>query len=302
MNGLDTARYRYGIVTRAQLRALGFTRDKIIGMVRRGEFIELHPGVYRIAGSPVTPEQTLFAAVLAAGAGALASHRAAAWVWELLPDEAVEISVPSGRSARLTGVTVHRVGDLNGAWAGERRGIPVTSPMRALVDLGAVAEADVVRDALERGLIARYFTVAVVAAELERVGRRGRPGTAVLRDVLQTRALGDARPDGMLEPHMAELFDAAGIERPQFQYEIRDAAGRLIARVDFAYVLERLAIEVDGWSFHGSPEAMTSDLRRQNRLVALGWTVLRFTWWQVMNEPARVAREIASVLFALRSA
>ena len=106
----------------------------------------------------------------------------------------------------------------------------------------------------------------------------------------------------MLEPHMAELLEAAGLEQPRFQYEIRGEDGRVIARVDFAYVAERLAIEVDGWSFHGSPEAMTSDLRRQNRLVALGWTVLRFTWWQVMNEPERVAQEIASVLFALRSA
>lgn len=302
MNGLDTARYRYGIVTRAQLRALGVTRDKIIGMVRRGELIELHPGVYRIAGSPVTPEQTLFAAVLAAGAGAAASHRAAAWVWELLPDEAVEISVPSGRSARVEGVTVHRVSDLHRGWVGERRGIPVTSPMRTLLDLGAVVDKEVVRSALERALIARYCAVAAVEAELERVGRRGRPGTAVLREVLQNRALGDARPDGMLEPHMAELLEAAGLEQPRFQYEIRGEDGRVIDRVDFAYVAERLAIEVDGWSFHGSPEAMTSDLRRQNRLVALGWTVLRFTWWQVMNEPERVAQEIASVLFALRSA
>ena len=55
-------------------------------------------------------------------------------------------------------------------------------------------------------------------------------------------------------------------------------AGRFIARVDAALAELRLAIEVDGFEHHSSPDAFQRDRTRQNRLVALGWTVLRFTW------------------------
>lgn len=46
---------------------------------------------------------------------------------------------------------------------------------------------------------------------------------------------------------------------------------------------------------HGSSrtaKAFAHDLERQNRLVALGWTVLRFTWWQVVKQPEKVADTI----------
>jgi very-short-patch-repair endonuclease len=41
---------------------------------------------------------------------------------------------------------------------------------------------------------------------------------------------------------------------------------------------------------------MTSDHERHNRLVAAGWTVLRFTWHQVVRQPGQVAKDIRSAL------
>ena len=41
---------------------------------------------------------------------------------------------------------------------------------------------------------------------------------------------------------------------------------------------------------------MTSDHQRHNRLVAARWTVLRFTWTQVVRQPAAVAKDIRSAL------
>jgi very-short-patch-repair endonuclease len=38
-----------------------------------------------------------------------------------------------------------------------------------------------------------------------------------------------------------------------------------------------LVIEVDGWAYHRTPDRFQRDRERQNRLVAAGWTVLRFT-------------------------
>ena len=67
-------------------------------------------------------------------------------------------------------------------------------------------------------------------------------------------------------------------------------------RVDFAYVDRRIAIEVDGFGVHGTAAALSSDLARQNALVLQGWTVLRFTWKQVVTQPDKVARTVLVTL------
>ncbi|MCU1486117.1 MAG: hypothetical protein JWN67_2863, partial [Actinomycetia bacterium] len=54
--------------------------------------------------------------------------------------------------------------------------------------------------------------------------------------------------------------------------------------------------EVDGFGVHGTPEATSADFVRQNRLVAMGWIVLRFTWRQVVKHPDQVARDILVTL------
>jgi very-short-patch-repair endonuclease len=73
-------------------------------------------------------------------------------------------------------------------------------------------------------------------------------------------------------------------------------AGRFIARIDAAYPERRIAVEVDGFEAHSSPEAFQRDRTRQNRLVALGWTVLRFTWADVVQRPAIVAQTIREAI------
>ena len=80
-----------------------------------------------------------------------------------------------------------------------------------------------------------------------------------------------------------------------FQHEVRHG-GRFVARADFAYPDRGLVVEVDGFESHASPRALQSDLHRQNELVALGWTVLRFTWADVVRRPERVASAVRRVL------
>ncbi|MGQ0431745.1 MAG: endonuclease domain-containing protein, partial [Microthrixaceae bacterium] len=78
---------------------------------------------------------------------------------------------------------------------------------------------------------------------------------------------------------------------PLLQHEVWHA-GRFIARIDAAYPDHKIALEVDGYGAHSSPYAFQRDRTRQNRLVALGWTVLRFTWADVVDRPATVATTI----------
>jgi very-short-patch-repair endonuclease len=291
---------QYGLGTRDQL-------VPIIGAAAVDRWLEstrleaLHPGVYRFTGTPPVPEQAILAAVLAGGSGALASHRAAAWLWRLLPDRlgapGPEITVPTPRRPILDGVIVHRSHDLHAERPAWHRGIPITNPLLTMLHLGAVVGVDVLHDAVELGVGRRLFTVAGLEAVHDRVGRPGRNGAGALRRLLDDRALGAKPADGLLEPRMAGLLRRYRLPGACFQFEIE--IGERTYFIDFAYPDVKLAIEVDGYEQHSSPRAMQRDLERQNDLVAAGWTVLRFTWRDVVRRPSDVARRIREQLSAL---
>ena len=289
---------QHGIVTRAQLRAAGWSDSRIKTAQANGQLVAVHRGIYLVAGTPPSPLAGTIAAVLAAGDGAAASHASAAWLWGLLPDPPVrpEVSLARPRYARLEGVTIHRVLELSPRWVRSRRAIPVTDPLRTMLELGASRPSAEVAAALERGLMANRFTIAALEWVRAELAASGRNGCGVLRQILDDRALGADRPEGMLEPRLAQLCARYGLERPVFQHEVRDRRGRLVARVDFAYPDERAFLEVDGFEVHGTPEAMEADFDRQNRLVALGWVPIRFGWRRLIRQPETVARQILEVL------
>lgn len=290
MHDIDRrARGQYGLITWAQLLDAGVPASSIGRLVERGALIRVFPGVYRVAGAPVTWHQRQLAAVLAAGSDAAASHRAGAHLWDLWDGEPhVEISVPRRQSLRLPGVIVHRTRDPMRIH--NRKGIPVTTPMRVVIDIGAVVSADVVETVLDRAEVSRLLSVATVEWELAAVARPGRRGSGALRTVLDRRALLETPPDGMLEPRFARLLKQAGLAPAVFQFPV----GKY--EVDFAYPELMIAIEVDGYGPHASRRAFQSDRDRQNVLVGRGWMVLRFTWADVVRRPDHVARVIRSAI------
>jgi very-short-patch-repair endonuclease len=288
------ARNQHGLVAREQV-LVAMTADGLRGATAAGLLVREQPNVYRLGGSPITYLQRALGATLASGA--VASHRTAAYLWDLVPDEprVVEVTAPYPRHPRLRVVKVHRSRDLTDDQVVVHRGIPVTNPMRALVDLAAVVrDTSVLEDALERGVTARRYSVIAVENLLARLAQPGRDGAGVLGRVLDERALGRDRADGLLEPRMARLLRNAGLPQPVFQHPVR--LGRHRYRVDFAYPEELIAIEVDGYELRASPRAHRRDLERQNRLVSAGWTVLRFTWHDVVRRPTYVAAAVAEVL------
>jgi very-short-patch-repair endonuclease len=66
--------------------------------------------------------------------------------------------------------------------------------------------------------------------------------------------------------------------------------------LDLAFVEERVAVELDGAAFHDGRANRERDLRRDAALIALGWVVLRFSYWRLHDEPDLVCDEIAAVL------
>jgi very-short-patch-repair endonuclease len=211
--------------------------------------------------------------------------------WELaeFPD-VIEIVTPRAQWPRMRGVFVHRSTDLDPRHITVRHGVPITKPLRSLVDLGQVAR-HAVADAFELGLATRLFSLKAADAALDDFSRKGRTGVGIFRRVVDDRALGDGIPDGLLEPRMARLLRNHDLPMPTFQFNVVPGV-----RVDFAYPELRIAIEVDGYAIRRTATALNHDLERQNRLVTLGWTVLRFTWWQVVKQPDQVAKTILVTL------
>ena len=59
---------------------------------------------------------------------------------------------------------------------------------------------------------------------------------------------------------------------------------------------QRLVVEVDGYEHHGPRPAFERDRRRDARLLAAGYRVLRVTWLQIVAEPERIIAVIAAAL------
>jgi very-short-patch-repair endonuclease len=68
-----------------------------------------------------------------------------------------------------------------------------------------------------------------------------------------------------------------------------------VVRLDFDFG-GRVVVELDSEKFHTDPDSFRLDRRRQNDLVQAGFTVLRFTWWDVMAAPEYVAATVATAL------
>jgi hypothetical protein len=287
------AKTQFGLIRRDQLCELGFTDEAIEWMVRSGQLDRLHAGVFAFAGTPAVWEQAALAAVFAGWPDAVLSHRAAAWLWDLVdhPDDLIDLVGPRSKAPRPAGVAVHRSMDLAPHHVTRRRGIFVTTPMRTLVDLGAV-RPDLVADAVERALLTKVLSHLAIERALDEVARRGRAGAGVLRRVMDTRALGKDRPESLLEVRMARLMLEYGLPVFIYQHRVRLPGRRHPVRVDFAYPELMLAIEVDGFRHHSTPEQLAADAARQEALEALGWKVIRFTWTQVVRRPAWVARQL----------
>ena len=296
----DAARSQHGLVTGEQaVTALGPYRRR--RWVTEGRLLHVQPSVYRLAGAPETWHQALKALELSSSG--IISHRSAAEMWGLLlPCGYVEASIKQGHATKLHPPAIaHRIKDLRPDLAVEREGLRLTDPVRTLVDLGLVVPHSLVAAALRRGISKKLITLADARRIREGLGRRGRNGTGVLGEVIDIHVLAGEKAESELEERFLRLRQRYDLSELVLQYEVWDM-GRCVGRIDGAVPQLKLAIEVDGFEPHSTPEAFQRDRTRQNELVALGWTVLRFTWADVEHRPQKVARLIRQEIQRLRAA
>jgi len=286
------AAQQHGVVHRRQALALGMTPRQIHSRLASGLLVPLHPAVYRLAVRPPSWEQAVLAACLAAGDGAVASHRSAALLWGLrgIDHAPVEITFSGRHGPALAGVVVHRTDRLDAVDVTHRHGVPVTAPARTLLDLAGVVDVAQLEPALEDAVLRGLAPFLLLRRTLDRLGGSGRRGAAPLRRLLDSRDPGTAPTESVLEDTLVRALRRGGLLEPVRQYRVG------AVRVDLAYPGVRLAIEADSRVWHGGRTDVQRNSAKQNLLVARGWRVLRFTWFDVTHRPAYVVGTVEPLL------
>lgn len=71
---------------------------------------------------------------------------------------------------------------------------------------------------------------------------------------------------------------------------------RLVLHPDLTDAALGVVIEAESFEWHGKAAALTRDCVRYNAFTLCGWIVVRFSWYQVMFEPAYVLEVLAGVV------
>lgn len=93
-----------------------------------------------------------------------------------------------------------------------------------------------------------------------------------------------------LERCMVELCRRHGLPNP----EVNVSVGPY--KVDFLWRDQRLIVETDGYEGHSSRASFEADRARDVDLRLRGYTVIRFTYRQVTEEPRAVASSLRALL------
>jgi hypothetical protein len=293
----ELATRQHGVVSTAQLLALGLAERTIHEWSGAGRLMPLHQRVYAVGHRSLTWESRCWAAVLAAEPHetdetvwpAVASHHSAAYLWGLLryrPDT-MHVTAPTRRRAKRD-FRVHFSSILAVEDRSVREGIPVTALPRTLLDLAITSRGDQMEGYLERAEESGLFDLRAVEALLGRCGgHRGRGRLA--------SALAIYRPDptftrSRFEKRFRRLVGAAGLSPPSMNFNVEGY------ELDAYWPDLRFAVELDLYETHGTRAAFERDRRRQEELKLLGVEMIRITKPRLDREPEVVMRNLAMLL------
>jgi very-short-patch-repair endonuclease len=286
------AALQHGVVARWQLLALGMSADAIRHRLATGRLHRIHPGVYAVGRPSLTRAGRWMAAVLASGRGAVLSHESAAALWGIRDREReIEVSVPPGNRARPSGIVVHRRGGRVLDVATKHQGIPVTEPIRTLLDLGSGSG-----EAVVEGMVNEADRLGLIKVDRLRTmldDHAGQRGVRVVRTVLDKRTF--TLTDSELERLFIRLVDGAGLPLPLTRQRVNGFV------VDFFWPDLGLVVETDGLRYHRTPAQQARDRLRDQTHAIAGLESLRYTHAQVRYESGYVRESLTRVIDRLRN-
>lgn len=219
------------------------------------------------------------AALLVCGEDAFLSHRSAAALYGIGKERGpIEATLTRRAAPRRAGIRFHSRPSLPSRDVGTCEGIPVTSPVRTLIDLATLEPPNrlerAVNEADKRDLIDPESLRRAIEAYA------GGPGVRRLRKVLDKHTF--LLSDDELELLFHPLARKAGLPLPETKVFVDEF------EVDFFWPALGLVVETDGWRYHRTASAQTRDALRFQLHTASGLTPLRFSHHQVKHEPDHV--------------
>jgi hypothetical protein len=154
--------------------------------------------------------------------------------------------------------------------------------------------------ALDNCLARAIVTLPEVQQVFDDLAKRGRTGTALMRELLLARGPGYVAPASGLEGRFLRLLHDAGMPLPERELDVGDAS-TWVGRVEFVYRQARVLVEIDSHRHHSSLLDLEADKARDNRLMAAGWRVLRVSDLMLRERPEGVVSLVGTALAAAAS-
>jgi very-short-patch-repair endonuclease len=268
--------------------ALGFSAESIKHRITRGRLHPVARGVYAVGRAELTQEGRWMAAVLACGDGAALCRWSAAALLKMTKTRRgpVDVLIRRKSGLRRPGVRLRTHAFLSSSDFTTHSNIPVTSPVRTMIDLATEATPRqlerLVNEADKRDLV---DPDSLRAALDDYAGQSGVKAPHTLLD-RHTFRLSDDELEVLFRP----LATAAGLSVPETKQIVNGF------EVDFFWPGLGLVIETDGWRYHRTPSAQSRDALRDQVHTASGLTPLRFSHYQVKYEPNHVRDVLSRIL------
>lgn len=290
------AKRQHGLVSWNQLQTLGISRHQVRRRVRTSRWFRELPGVWRMSWAEPSWIQKVWCASLWAGPRACLSHRTAARLWDLHQSDPskVEVTGETRRRKHRDWLVFHSTATIPRQMQRTRKGLPLTSPARTLVDLGAVSDDAVLEQAMEHAFRRGISSVNELHHALRRSRNKRKPG---MRRVARVLARGVLSP-GMrseLERQALRMFRRLRLPDPICQYEV-SADDLVLGFVDFAWPKAKVIVEAEGFEFHSARKAWERDIDRYNAMTLRGWKVLRLTYADLYDARRPFFRELKTLL------
>jgi len=287
------AEQQHGVVSRCQLVAHGVGREAIEIRLRSGRLHRLHPGVYAVGHRAVSIQGRRMAAVLVSGPGAVLSHASAAALWGIR-DSSGKFHVTTDKKWRSSPSIRRHYSLLPEDEKTEVDGIPVTTVPRTIFDMAATGTADLVESLIRESEFRRLHDRLSLPDLLERYPRR-RGGPRIRAALHRIERLPPGRTASPLEERFLPFLRRHGLPRPRLNEWI--LLGERRYQVDCHWPGTRQVVELDSWEGHGTRSAFRLDRTRDRRLRVAGYTVTRFSWAQLDDEPEAIAGDLRALLY-----
>ena len=169
----------------------------------------------------------------------------------------------------------------------------VTGVRRTLIDCMRMLPLDESLPIVESALREGDVTLPELRAIARSMKGRGRARAMAIA------AMASAKSSNPYESTLKAMASAIpGLDvRPQ--HPIRVSSSQVL-HADLADPELGIVIEAESFAWHGKTAALTRDCARYNALVSRGWLVIRFSWYQVMFEPAYVLRTLEEMVRLVR--